>query len=113
MHELAITRNIIAIVDSESEKSGFDSVVEITLRIGEYSGIVPSCIREFFPIAAKGSKAENASLVIETVPASFRCLDCGYEGDADRVNHCCPVCRSNALKMTAGREFFVESLKVE
>lgn len=113
MHELAITRNIIAIVDSESEKNGFERVVEISLRVGEYSGIVPSCIREFFPIAAKGTKAENAELTIEMIPASFLCLDCGYEGAADRVNHCCPVCRSDALKMTAGREFFVENLKVE
>ena len=97
MHELAITKGIIDIVNSEAEKSGFKNVLEITLRVGEYSGIVPECLREFFPIAA----------------ARFRCLDCGYEGAADRKNACCPECRSTAIKMTAGREFFVESLKVE
>ena len=113
MHELALTKGIIDIVNSEAEKSGFKNVLEITLRVGEYSGIVPQCLREFFPIAAAGSVAEGAELVIEPVKARFRCLECGYEGEADRKSACCPECRSTAIKMTTGREFFVESLKVE
>lgn len=110
---MAITRSIIEIVESEAEKEKFDRVLEISLRVGEYSGLVPSCIEEFFPIAAAGSIAEGAQLSIEPVKACFHCLDCGYEGDADRVNHCCKNCGSTALKMTAGREFYVENLKVE
>lgn len=113
MHELAITKGIIDIVSSEAESKGFSRVLEITLQVGEYSGLVPECIREFFPIAAAGTVAEHAALNIETLGARFKCLDCGYEGDADRKNACCPACRSTALKMTAGREFYVDSLKVE
>lgn len=113
MHELAIAKGIIDIVNSEAEKSGFENVLEITLRVGEYSGIVPECLREFFPIAAAGSAAARAELVIEPVKARIRCLDCGYEGEADRKTAGCPECRGTAIKMTAGREFFVESLKVE
>lgn len=113
MHELAITEGIINIVKSEAEKQGFTKVLEIKLQVGEFSGLVPDCIREFFPIAARGSVAENAALSIETLKARFMCLDCGYEGEADRKNACCPSCRSNALKMTAGRDFYVDSLKVE
>lgn len=108
-----MTKGIIDIVNSEAEKSGFKNVLEITLRVGEYSGIVPQCLREFFPIAAAGSVAEGAELVIEPVKARFRCLECGHEGEADRKSACCPECRSTAIKMTSGREFFVESLKVE
>lgn len=113
MHELAITKGIIDIVNSEAEKQGFGKVLEISLRVGEYSGIIPECIREFFPIAAAGSPAEKAQLVIETIPAVFRCLDCGYEGKIHRQAACCPLCGSTGIKMTSGREFFVESLKVE
>ena len=113
MHELAITKGIIDIVESEQKKNGFEKVLEISLRVGEFSGIIPQCIREFFPIAAAGSPAEKAELVMESIPASFSCLDCGYEGPADRKNACCPACSSTAIRMTAGREFFVESLKVE
>ena len=113
MHELAITKGIIDIVESEKKDKGFERVIEISLRIGEFSGIVPRCIREFFPIAAAGTAAENAQLKIETIEAAFQCFDCGYEGSVDRKAACCPKCRSTAIRMTRGREFFVEQLKVE
>ena len=113
MHELAIAQGIIQIVDSEAKKNGFSRVLEIKLKLGEFSGILPDCLLEFFPVAAAGSPAESAKLCIETVPARFQCLQCGHEGEADRKNACCPACRSTAIKMTAGRELYVENLKVE
>ena len=113
MHELSIARSLIAIVERAARDEGFERVLEIRLKMGEFSGLVPDCLREFFPIAAEGTPAEGAVLVMETIPAAFRCLDCGYEGPADRKNACCPACRSTALRMTRGREFYVENLKVE
>ena len=41
MHELALTEGIVSIVNSQQEQDGFSSVLEIRLRVGEYSGIVP------------------------------------------------------------------------
>ena len=113
MHELALTEAIIKIINSQREKEGFSRVEEIRLRVGEYSGIIPDCLRDCFPIAAKGTAAEGASLVVETVPASFRCLGCGYAGPIARRSARCPDCGSESLRMTAGREFYVDSLKVE
>ncbi len=113
MHELSIARSLISLVERESEKEGFRRVLEIRLKIGEYSGLVPECLREFFPIAAEGTPAEGAALVMETLKAAFRCLDCGYEGPVERRSACCPRCGSFALRMTQGREFYVENLKVE
>ena len=113
MHELALTEGIISIVESEAKKQGFQRVLEIRLRVGEYSGILPDCLREFFPIAAKGSPAEDAALRIEPVPAVFQCHDCGHEGPVDRQRAACAACGSSAIRMTAGREFYVESLVVE
>ena len=54
---------------------------------------------EFFPIAAAGSCAEKAELVVEPIKARFKCLDCGYEGDADRKNACCFKCGSTAIRI--------------
>jgi len=113
MHELAITESLIDLIRHEAKEKGFQRVLGISLRVGEYSGLVPTCIEEFFPIAAKGSIAEGAALEIQTVPGAFRCLDCGYEGGIARRAACCPACGSRLIRMTAGREFFVESLRVE
>ena len=113
MHELAITRSIIDLVEGEAKKQGFSKALEIRLRLGEFSGIVPGYIEDFFPLVSEGTVSFGAKLIFETNPAKFLCLDCGYEGGADRKNACCAMCGSTSLKMTAGREFFVDSLKVE
>lgn len=113
MHELALTEGIISIVDSQQSEQGFARVLEIRLRVGEYSGVIPECLRDCFPIAAKGTAAENADLVIESVKASFRCLGCGYEGAIERRLARCPRCGGEELKLLTGREFYVDSLKVE
>ena len=113
MHELALTEGVIQIVREQAEKNGFERVLEISLRVGEYSGIVPECLLEFFPIVSKGTVAEGAELSIRPVPASFRCFGCGYEGPIPRRTACCPQCGGSAIRMTAGREFYVENLKVE
>ena len=113
MHELSIAQSLIGLVESEAEKEGFARVLEIRLRMGEFSGIIPDCLREFFPLAAAGTKAEGAELVIETIPGRFRCTGCGYEGAIERRAACCPVCGGTAIRMISGREFFVENLKVE
>ena len=113
MHELALTEGIIAIVEQEARKNGFERVLEITLKVGEFSGVVPDCLREFFPIASRGTAAEGAALRIEPVPAAFRCGSCGFEGPLPRHTACCPACGGEEIRMIAGREFFVENLKVE
>jgi len=113
MHELGVTRSLIDLVVHEAQKQGFERALEIRLKVGEYSGIVPEYILDLFPYASKGTAAEGAELVFETVPGSFSCPECGYEGPVDRQEARCPRCGSTALKMTGGREFFVDSLKVE
>ena len=113
MHELALTRSLIDLVQTESRKQGFQRALEIRLKVGEYSGVVPDYILDLFPEASKGTAAEGAKLLFEQIPGRFRCAGCGYEGAVDRREAKCPQCGGTALKMTGGREFFVDSLKVE
>ena len=70
MHELSLARGILGIVEAEQKKSGFTRVLEISLKVGEYSGIVPRCLEEFFPIAAGDGAAKDAKLRIEVLPAA-------------------------------------------
>ena len=113
MHELALTRSLVGLVEQEAKKQGFKRALEIRLKVGAYSGVVPDYILDLFPHVSEGTPCEGAALLFETVPARFRCADCGYEGEVERKSACCPVCAGTALTMTAGREFYVDSLKVE
>ena len=113
MHELSLANGILGIIRAEQEKNGFQRVLEVSLKVGEYSGVVPRCLEEFFPVAAEGTAAEKAKLSIEVLPAVFRCPDCGFEGRPDRSRACCPRCGGERIRMVLGREFYVENLTVE
>ncbi len=113
MHELALTEGILSIVSSEQKKNAFRRVLQIDLKIGEYSGVIPSCIEEFFPLVARETAAEGAKLVFHPVAAEFHCEDCGFQGGLPRHGAACPDCGSTQIRMTAGREFYVENLVVE
>ena len=113
MHELALTEGILKIVASEQKKNGFERVLEIGLSIGEYSGVIPACIEEYFPLVSRGTAAEGAKLRMEMIPAAFACTDCGWSGPMPKHTASCPNCGSTAIRMTGGREFFVSNLTVE
>ena len=66
MHELAVTRSLVDLVQTESERQGFTKALEIRLKVGEYSGIVPDYILDLFPYASRGTAAEGAALISVT-----------------------------------------------
>ena len=113
MHELAITEGIISAAVPAAESAGAKRILEIRLKIGELSGVLPAYIQECFDIASQGTIAQGARLAVERIPVRIRCLDCGYEGVIDRKKIRCPQCGGAELRITAGREYYVDSLEVE
>ena len=113
MHELAITEGIIHAAVPEAEKYGAKRILSINLKIGELSGVLPECIQYYFDIASRGTIAENARLVVEKIPATIHCPDCGYDGIVDRKKIRCPGCGGINYKLTGGQEYFVDSLEAE
>ena len=113
MHELAITEGIIEAAVPAAEQAGAKRILEIRLKIGELSGVFPEYIQEYFNIASAGTIAEGAKLRVETIPPQIACSDCGFEGVIDRHKIKCPICGSIGFRLTAGREYYVDSLEVE
>ena len=61
MHELSITRNVVAIV---SERAEGQRVTRVRLEIGRLSAVVPDSIRFCFDICAQGTPLAGAELEI-------------------------------------------------
>jgi len=61
MHELGITRNIVAIV---GEAAGGRRVRRVTLEIGRRSGVMPHAVEFCFDVVAAGTPAACAVLDI-------------------------------------------------
>ncbi len=113
MHELAITEGIIEAAIPEAERHGAKKILEIRLKIGELSGVLPECIQEYFNIASRGTIAEGALLKVEKIPITIKCNACGYNGEIPKRKIHCPECGSAEIKLLSGREYFVDSLEVE
>ena len=113
MHELAITEGIMEAAVPEAERAGAKKILEIRLKIGELSGVLPECIQEYFNIVSRGTIAEGARLSVEKIPITIDCLSCGYNGEIPKRKIHCPVCDSSEIKLRTGREYFVDSLEVE
>ena len=108
MHELGITRSVIAIC---SENAGGSAVKRVTLEIGRLSAIMPDAVRFCFDICAKGTVVEGASLEILEIQGKALCADCGSEfGLNDLVGRC--ECGSSDLSIIAGEELKVKEMEV-
>ncbi|MFA6279906.1 MAG: hydrogenase maturation nickel metallochaperone HypA [Bdellovibrionales bacterium] len=62
MHEVSLCESIVKIVQKQAEKDGFSRVVSVTLSIGERSGASIEALDFCFPMVAKGTIAEGATL---------------------------------------------------
>jgi hydrogenase nickel incorporation protein HypB len=76
MHELGITRNIIAIVGDAAKGR---RVARVTLEVGTLSGVLSAAIAFCFEAVAKGTQLDGATLEIREIEGRARYLDCGVE----------------------------------
>lgn len=113
MHELAITEGIMDAALPAAKEAGAKKILEIRLKIGELSGVMPECIQEYFDIISKGTIAQDAKLIVEKIPITIHCNKCGYEGIIEKKARTCPECESSDFSIIRGREYFVDNLKVE
>ena len=109
MHELGITRNIVAIV---SEHAGSKPVRRVRVEIGKLSAIMPDAIRFCFDIVAKGTVVEGAELEIIEIPGKAVCKACGARVELDTVIGIC-ACGSRDLTRISGEELNIKEMELE
>lgn len=108
MHELGITRSVVAIC---TEYSHGAMVKRVTLEIGKLSAIMPEAIRFCFDICAKGTVVEGATLEILEIEGLGKCKNCGVNVELKQIVGRCE-CGSNDLEIVAGKELKVKEMEV-
>ena len=109
MHELGITRNIVAIA---REHACGRPVKRVALQIGRLAAVEPDAIRFCFDLCARDTELDGARLDIAEVPGTFRCRDCGAEVRSADWFGSCP-CGSVHLECTGGQELKVVELELD
>jgi len=108
MHELGITRSVVAIC---SERANGAAVRRVTLEIGKLSAVLPESIRFCFDICARGTPLDGAMLEIVEVPGSALCRDCGAAMSLNALYGRC-ACGSANLRLVTGEELNIKEMEV-
>ena len=108
MHELAITQEIIEIVQ---ERAGARKVSRVVIEIGKLSAVLPDAVRFCFDLCAEGTPVEGAVLEIEEPAGRARCRVCGGEVALDRPFGRCG-CGSTDLDWISGEELRIRTMEV-
>jgi hydrogenase nickel incorporation protein HypA/HybF len=108
MHELGITRNIVAIV---SEAAHGRKVSRVTLEIGALAGVMADAIAFCFETVALGSALEGAALQINQIPGRAACNSCGAAFPAATLFTAC-ACGARHLTWLAGQELNIKSMEI-
>jgi len=113
MHEYPITQSIVRISSEEAEKHKANKVLDIKIVIGELSGLVPECIQDYFDILSKGTIVEGAALKIRKVFPKIHCEECNFDSDMKPRTYSCEKCGSTKVRISGGKEFYIDSMEVE
>jgi hydrogenase nickel incorporation protein HypA/HybF len=109
MHELGITRNLVAIVGDAAKGR---AVRKVWLEIGSRSALMPEAVRFCFDVVSKGTVLEDAELEIVQVSPGWQCTACGVQlgGTAQSA---CSECGCDQLRLRTGDELNIKSMEVE
>lgn len=113
MHELAVTESILEIAQKYAQQAEASRVTDLYLVIGALSSIVDDSVQFYWDILTEESLCAGSKLHFQRVPSQLMCLDCSNEYTLEAGLEPCPACGSAKVKVTAGDQFYLDSIEIE
>lgn len=113
MHELALAQSIIDTVNKAVQNHLGARVLEVRVRIGELTDVVPDSLQFGFESLIADTPMAGAKLEIERVPIRGKCSQCGREFEIEDYIFICPDCFSTDIAMLKGDELEIVDISVE
>jgi hydrogenase nickel incorporation protein HypA/HybF len=82
------------------------------LQVGPLSGVEAPLLEHAWPLAAAGTIAADAELVIDTAPVRVRCTRCGIESEAQPNRLLCAGCGDYRTRLVSGDEMLLANLEL-
>lgn len=112
MHEFSLAQDVIRLAEYEAEKNNARIVSEITIEIGNMSGVDADAFESALGLLKEGSILEDAYLNIIRIWGRGVCNACNKEFEMNQRTDTCPVCGSFPSEIKGGNEFRVVSLEI-
>ncbi len=112
MHELSVCIALMEQVQKIARDHNAKRVEKMVLKIGPLSGVEIPLLRHAYPLAAAGTVAEQAELVIDTMPVKVRCTQCGAETEVLPNRLVCGKCGDYRTQLVSGDEMLLYNLEL-
>ncbi len=112
MHELGVTRMIIAELAAVAKEEGFARITAATILLGTLTTFKKEPILHYFEILKEESGLlRDARLAIAEVAGRVRCNACGETGTIDDAPMAlCPACESADVEILNGKELVIKDV---
>ncbi|OLV19676.1 hydrogenase maturation nickel metallochaperone HypA/HybF [Deinococcus marmoris] len=112
MHEASIALSLIEVAREVVRENGGGRVTALTVRIGQWSSVVPEALQAAFPASAQGTPLEGARLSIVRVAGVGQCPQHGPVTLELTRGLRCPLCDAPTPTLLAGDELELDELEL-
>lgn len=108
MHELSITRSIVALC---SERADGARVSRVTVELGRLTCVSAHALEFCYELCTADTPLAGSELVVVEIPGRAHCRACGAETQPDDLTAPCR-CGSHDLEYTSGEELRVKEMEI-
>lgn len=112
MHELSVCLSLLQQMEKIASERNAIAVEKIFLKVGPLSGIEPALLKNAYPLAAAGTVAADAELIIETSDVVVSCTQCGAESPAKANRLLCAACGDFRTQVVSGDEMILQRMEM-
>ena len=113
MHELGIVVHVIKQIEQLAKEKNVNKVVELTLEVGEVSGVVKEYFVDAFDWAKKRTEyMKECKLNYITIEGISYCQDCKETFKTTTYGKACPICGKENTYLITGRDVAIRDVKV-
>lgn len=112
MHELGVTRTIVAELAAAAQEEGFTRITAATIQLGTLTTFKKEPILHYFEILKEESALlRDARLAVEEIAGGIRCNGCGKASVVDDGPMLfCPACESADVEIVSGKELIIKDV---
>ena len=114
MHEMSLVQGLLGQLHELAREHDKEKVISVCMEIGPLSGVVIDSFQFGFDSLAKDDAlTRDASLIIESPSATYRCFGCGMEIEAEQRPDYCPNCSETLFSPEGGDDLILRQVEME
>jgi len=112
MHETAIARQIVGIVEETLRSHPNAKCKTVHVRIGELTAVIPESLTFAYEAITADTLLSDSRLAIESLPVRAECKSCLKQFGVEDFEFRCPHCQSQEIEIRQGKELHIEKLEL-